>query len=67
MLNEENHPQDFWGEVVTIYCYVLNMILTKRLDIVSEEIWPGQIRYVKGLRIFGSLCFKHTITKKKES
>jgi hypothetical protein len=44
---------------VSIAAYVLNRCPTKQLDKVPEEVWKGRKQYVKHLRVFGSLCYKH--------
>lgn len=59
ILKEKKLSYAFWGEVIINVCYMLNMSPTKILDMVPKETWSSHTIYVKHLRIFGSLCFKH--------
>ncbi|GAU43236.1 hypothetical protein TSUD_241260 [Trifolium subterraneum] len=66
ILKEKGLPNEFWGEAVTIACYVLNKSPTKILDKVPEEIWNGSTPSVKYLRVFGSLCYRHIPDQKRK-
>lgn len=41
------------------YCYVLNRSIIEILDIILEEIFPNSNPFVKHMRIFDVLSFKH--------
>nr|GEY51461.1 zinc finger, CCHC-type [Tanacetum cinerariifolium] len=45
--------QGFWGEVMLIACYLLNMVLNKRNKITPYELWTKKKPNLNYLRVWG--------------
>ena len=60
MLKGRKLPKYFWGEAVSITCFILTRIPTRRLqEITPDKAWSRRKPNVSHLKIFGSLSYKH--------
>jgi len=60
MIKRKKLPYYFWGEAATTAAYVLNRCPAKRVHLqVLKEVWYGRKPFIKHLRVFGSLNFRH--------
>jgi hypothetical protein len=62
LLKEKNLSNDFWGEVIACYVYVLKWSPTKSVkNKVPQESWSGMKCSVSHFRVFGCVAYSHVL------
>lgn len=66
MLIDAGLPNKFWGEAVVTANFIQNRVLTKVRKLTPYELWCKEKPKVKNFQIFGSKCFVHIPTQKRQ-
>lgn len=66
MLIDAGLPNQFWGEAVVTANYIQNRVLTRVKKRTPYELWYGRKPKVGNFQIFGSKCFVHVPTEKRQ-
>ncbi|GJR94099.1 retrovirus-related pol polyprotein from transposon TNT 1-94 [Tanacetum coccineum] len=53
MMNLTTLPKSFWGYALKTAARILNMVLTKKVDMTPYEIWHGKAFNLSYLRVWG--------------
>lgn len=66
LLIDADLPKSFWGEAVSTANYIQNRVLTRATKQTPYELWYGKKPDVSNLHIFGSKCFVHIPSEKRQ-
>ncbi|XP_073811912.1 uncharacterized protein [Musca autumnalis] len=66
LLIDADLPKSFWGEAVSTANYIQNRVLTRATKTTPYELWYGKKPDISNLHIFGSKCFVHIPSEKRQ-
>ena len=60
MLEAKHFPNEYWGEAVATFVYIMNRCPIKSVkNKVPQEAWTGMNHSVSHLKIFGCVAYAH--------
>lgn len=66
MIIDAKLPYSFWGEAVTTANFIQNRVITRTTGVTPYEKWNGTKPNIDVFQIFGSKCFVHIPSAKRE-
>ena len=68
MMGKMDLPKSFWGYALETFVYILNIVLSKSVEVTPYDIWTNKKPYLSHMKVWGSLAYvKWTMSNKLEA